>query len=211
MKAITFKNLIPLASTAVSLSLLPCCVAHAAALPGSNALNSISYTFTETEETASLTLSGKVEADDNVPTFTVPATFWTATISLTLDEFVDDELFLSVTLQHIKQPHPAQDNGNGATFSDSFNVLAENYDDGSYSLNHNDSTLDHGSHKDRFYGNKFTFSKTTSLGILDFDEIPTWNYTLNATHAVPEPDALALLGAGGAIVAGAAWRRRARR
>jgi hypothetical protein len=116
------------------------------------------------------------------------------TITLNIDEFVDDEISLSVTLYHAVKLHP-EDSPTGTTFSDTFSILAQNFDDGDHKISHADEKLNHSPHYDLFYNNKFTFSKTTDFGILDHDEIGTWTYTLNAVHT-PEPTSMAIFAIG---------------
>lgn len=165
-------------------------------LPGQNGQNSVSVLFSDSRESATLILEGKVAFTENIPTYSLQTTdlFWIGTITLNIDEFVDDEISLSVTLYHAVKLH-AEDSPTGATFSDTFSILAENYDDGDHEIKHADKKLLHSPHYDLFYNNKFTFSKTTDLGILDYDEIGTWNYTLNAVHT-PEPTSIAIFGLG---------------
>ena len=178
-------------------------------LPGANPLNAVNVAFNDTQTTASLTISGQVNADDSPPTwnFATPDGFWRGQLSLLLDEFVDDELSLSVSLTHTSQPHPEPDGGNGAPFSTSFRIAAEDYPgSGAFRVTSPGATYAHGRHIDTFSEAVFTFNKTW-VG-LDFDEIVTWNFSLSAIHSpVPEPSLALLFAAGIGLAAAGSLRR----
>jgi hypothetical protein len=177
--------------------------------------NSVKYVFTDTLFDADLRLTGKLTKNENLGTLTLLTEdkFWLATLTLNLDETQDDELDLTVTLQHISKPHPDIDIGNGVIYSSSFKILAENYEDGFHSLPKDIIPKSHPPHKDIFSNEMFTFTKNTiNFPLPDQDEIETWSYTLRGDHvATPESTSTLSLLALGTLGAASTFKRKLKR
>ena len=170
-------------------------------------LNTVNFTMTDSISNVTVILQGGPILSDQtwaLPNVVTMDGFWRFTFTLTLDSTVDDELRLVRTLQHISQPHPAVDGGLGGLFGPpTLEILAENFAPGAHLITFNRVFTVHGAHFDVF-NERFTFA-VESVG-LDFDNIITWQYTLEGTH-VPEPATLFLLGTGLAGIATAVRKR----
>lgn len=196
-------------------ALLMACGAVGALIPGAHAqtthtsritpISATTLTFTETPSSATVAISGgAIIADEPFTLSVILGSWWNLEVSGRIDDFVDDEIYLTVSLQHLAgfdAPHPL-----GTRFSTTYTVLAENYDDGSYTITGAGATYDHGNHQDRFFNNYLQFSKSTdNFPIPDSDEIDSWTFNLQAEH-IPAPGAFTLAGVGALI----ASRRRGR-
>lgn len=167
-------------------------------LGNTNLGNAISLEFNYGPDWASVTLGGKVNANEDVNNWRFNTGVWNLGVNLQLNETVDDEINLTLNLQHMLQLHTV-DGGAGTIFSASWQILAEGYDDGAHNLTGPGGNRSHGVHFDRFYNHNFQFNKTTEYWPLDYDEIPTWTFTLQAVH-VPEPSSIGFICLGGVVL-----------
>ncbi len=161
-------------------------------------------TLIETPCSASVSITGgSINYNESMYTLGF-GQWWRVEVSGGADDSQDDEIYFTLSLQHISECddlHPL-----GMRWISTWTILAEQYNDGSCALNGPEGTRDHGDHMDRFYNHSLQFSKSTdNFPTLDQDEIDSWSYTLQAEH-VPAPGVLAPLG----FVVGAMLRRRGR-
>ena len=185
--------------------------AHAGSVSGQapniSGFNSVFYSFEDTLQGASFTISGKVIVN-GVTTIALGTDdgFWTGTAQITLDETQDDALSIVTNLRHITPPADASTHNLASSYTSGGTILAENFDDtgtapGQVSLRTVQFTgapdpVSHFPHTDLVLTDAVSFTKATNASSLGGNhEITNWTYTLQVAH-VPEPAPFALFGMG---------------
>lgn len=165
------------------------------------------YSFTDTLQEASFTISGRLNTNDQM---TVPLRtsdgFWVGTVNINLNETQDDALSILTNIQHARPPDDVPAHGLPAPYTSGGTIHAADFDDTgtgpgqaplqTVTFAGTPNPALHSPHNDVILRDAVSFTKTTSDSPLaDQDEITSWTYTLQVSH-VPEPAPFTLFGIG---------------
>lgn len=207
MKPITTMFLTGMAFTVLGASLPVYAGSVSGRAPATDGANAVFYSFEDTLQGASFTISGKIIFNDQTTVaLRTDDGFWTGTAQITLDETQDDALSIITNLRHITPPADASTHNLASSYTSGGTILAENFDDtgtgpGQVSLHTvaftgSPDPVSHFPHTDVILTDAVSFTKATSASTLGGnDEITNWTYTLQVAH-VPEPAPFALFGMG---------------
>jgi len=141
-------------------------------------------TFSETSTFVTMSITGGDFDSSSTRTFGVKGDFWQATFNITQNAgFIDDDLSLNGTLQHITAPHE-DDNSFGNIFT--FNFILDADDATGNTVN--TSTMQSLNHPGSDHSDTFDAELTATVAsTLIADDITGWTFNMTGEHKVPEP------------------------